>query len=102
MTDIKDPLIHDLVLWCDRSPRTYAEVLEAWRTSCPRLTVWEDAIERGLLETRPSGSDVRGLMVVVTDRGRTWLKSRSSPPFRLPVGPAAAVARTRPDVSKYP
>jgi hypothetical protein len=44
-----DPLILDLVEWCAREPRTYAEVLDAWRTSCPRLTVWEDATERGLL-----------------------------------------------------
>lgn len=44
-----DPLILDLVEWCAREPRTQAEVLDAWRTSCPRLTVWEDATERGFL-----------------------------------------------------
>jgi len=24
-------------------------VIEAWRTSCPRLPVWEEAAERGLI-----------------------------------------------------
>jgi hypothetical protein len=42
-----DPLILDLLEWIDREPRSYAEVIEAWRTSCPRLTVWEDCVDRG-------------------------------------------------------
>ena len=37
-----DPLVLDLVEWVAKEPRTYAEVMDAWRTSCPRLTVWED------------------------------------------------------------
>ena len=43
-----DPLILDLLEWIDREPRSYAEVLDTWRTSCPRLTVWEDCVDRGL------------------------------------------------------
>lgn len=46
---IREPLIRDLLVWLARAPRTYAETMEAWRTSCPRLTVWEDALERGLV-----------------------------------------------------
>jgi hypothetical protein len=42
-----DPLILDLLEWIAREPRSYTDVLDAWRTSCPRLTVWEDAIDRG-------------------------------------------------------
>jgi hypothetical protein len=42
-----DPLILDLLEWIAREPRSYADVLDAWRTSCPRLTVWEDCIDRG-------------------------------------------------------
>jgi hypothetical protein len=37
----------DLVEWVAARPRPYAEVMEVWRTSCPRLTVWEDASTRG-------------------------------------------------------
>ena len=51
-------LMLDLVEWLRPAPRSYEEAIEAWRTSCPRLTVWEDALEQGLVETRrgPSGS----------------------------------------------
>ena len=33
-----------LLAWIAERPRTYAETMDAWRTSCPRLSVWEDAI----------------------------------------------------------
>ncbi|RXT53165.1 hypothetical protein B6S44_20790 [Bosea sp. Tri-44] len=44
-----DPLILDLVEWVARDARSHAELLETWRTSCPHLTVWEDAVDRGYL-----------------------------------------------------
>ena len=47
MSDTVDALILDLLEWMGPEPRPYAEVLEAWRTSCPRLPVWEDANARG-------------------------------------------------------
>jgi len=49
----KDPVIESLILdllqWLVNGDRTYEDVMEAWRTSCPRLTVWEDANDRGLV-----------------------------------------------------
>jgi hypothetical protein len=71
MTERADPLVLDLVEWIARTPRPYAEVMEAWRTSCPRLTIWEDAIERGLVARAPAGGQV---MIAVTARGRRWLR----------------------------
>lgn len=57
MASVQDPtnppnqaLIHDLVNWIATQPRAYTEVMEAWRTSCPRLTIWEDATDLGYLE----------------------------------------------------
>jgi len=50
MTDTVANLILDLVEWVGRRARTYEETMDAWRTSCPRLPVWEDATERGLVE----------------------------------------------------
>ena len=50
MTDTVENLILDLIDWVERRERTYQETLDAWRTSCPRLPVWEDATERGLVE----------------------------------------------------
>ena len=47
-----EPLVRDLVEWVAREPRAYADVIDAWRTSCPRLTVWEEACERGLVTRR--------------------------------------------------
>jgi hypothetical protein len=48
--------------WIAERPRSYAEVMEAWKTSCPRLSVWEDASLSGWvrLEGGPDGrSEVR-------------------------------------------
>ena len=52
MSDVLDPLVRDLVEWVAKEPRTHAEVIDAWRTSCPRLTVWEDAVDRGLVDAQ--------------------------------------------------
>ena len=67
-----EPLIFDLVEWVAKAPRTHAEVMNAWRTSCPRLTVWEDAVDRGLVERKTSAD---GAIVVVTARGKELLSS---------------------------
>jgi hypothetical protein len=71
MSDRLDSLILDLLEWIDRTPRTYAEVMDAWRTSCPRLTVWEDAVDRGYVvrQASPTGE----LAVVITPAGRSFL-----------------------------
>jgi len=50
MSNPVDLLILNLLEWIGPNPRPYAEVIEAWRTSCPRLPVWEDANERGFLD----------------------------------------------------
>jgi hypothetical protein len=68
MTDPSDPLVLDLVEWVAREPRLYSEVIETWRTSCPRLTIWED---RGYVVRRPS---VEGLRVAVTEGGAKYLR----------------------------
>lgn len=44
-----ESLILDLIEWLASGERTYDDVMDAWRTSCPRLPVWEDANDRGLL-----------------------------------------------------
>lgn len=68
-----DPLILDLLEWVAREPRSHAEVLDAWRTSCPRLTVWEDCLERGLL--RRDYDSERGASVFVTPAGARFLRA---------------------------
>ncbi len=71
MADPTDALILDLLEWIGPRPRAYADVMDAWRTSCPRFTVWEDANERGLVA--PERRDDVGIVVVVTPRGRRFL-----------------------------
>ena len=73
MSSITEPLILDLVEWVAKKPRAYAEVIDAWRTSCPRLTVWEDAVDRGLL--KPESGPATGIMVAVTNEGRALLRA---------------------------
>jgi hypothetical protein len=71
MAESLDPLVLDLVEWVAREPRSYTDVLDAWRTSCPRLTVWEDATDRGYLTRRLSPE--RQVMVEVTKSGHDFL-----------------------------
>ncbi|HZP74983.1 MAG TPA: hypothetical protein VFB45_02455 [Pseudolabrys sp.] len=67
-----DPLLLDLVEWVAKEPRSYAEVMDAWRTSCPRLPVWETAMDRGYLRRR--SIDARVNRVVVTETGLAFLR----------------------------
>jgi D-3-phosphoglycerate dehydrogenase len=49
MGDPVEPLILDLLEWLAPAPRGYEDVMDAWRTSCPRLPVWEEATDRGFV-----------------------------------------------------
>jgi D-3-phosphoglycerate dehydrogenase len=73
--DTLEPLIADLVAFVAKHDRDYLEVMDAWRTSCPRLPVWEEANARGLV-TRVRGP--RGAMVRVTEAGRVFLARAES------------------------
>ena len=73
MSDILDPLIFDLVEWVARRPRPYAEAIDAWRTSCPRLTVWEDAFDRGFIERR--NVEVEGACICATAAGLRFVEA---------------------------
>ncbi|HYP05087.1 MAG TPA: hypothetical protein VER03_02535 [Bryobacteraceae bacterium] len=65
-------MILDLLEWIGPNSRPYAEVLEAWRTSCPRLPVWEEANDRGFVERRRvPGLEAR---VSVTTAGKEFLR----------------------------
>lgn len=66
MSDPIEVLILDLLESLNPEPRAYSEVMEAWRTSCPRLPVWEEAKDRGYIEQRRS-------LVSLTPTGREHL-----------------------------
>jgi hypothetical protein len=78
MTDPVEPLVLDLLEWIGPKPRPYAEVIEAWRTSCPRLPVWEEANVRGFVQ-RVHEAGV-GALVSLSPAGRAHLAAHRPRP----------------------
>ncbi len=72
-----DALILDLLEWLGVTPRPYTQVMEAWRTSCPRFTVWEDALDHGFIVRRHiMGEDA---LIELTALGRSFLEAHGRP-----------------------
>jgi hypothetical protein len=71
-SDTVESLVLDLLEWLGREPRSYAVAQEAWRTSCPRLPVWEEVNERGFV-TRVQVRG-RGVLISVSDAGAEHLR----------------------------
>ena len=74
MVDAVEALIVDLLEWVAIRERTYDEVMSAWRTSCPKLPVWEDANDRRLITTE---LDQGRSIVKLTPSGIALLKQRN-------------------------
>jgi len=70
-------LVLQLLEWVAARPRTYRETMDAWRTSCPRMPVWEDAVVAGLVEIAAGGGEGGAPAVTLTARGRAALASRA-------------------------
>ncbi len=68
-----DNLTIQFLAWVAAQPRTYAEVMDAWRTSCPRLTIWEDAQRDGLVRIE------HGAHVTLTPGGLLVLERGNHP-----------------------
>jgi D-3-phosphoglycerate dehydrogenase / 2-oxoglutarate reductase len=87
--DPVDALVLELLEWVGRGERPYRDVIEAWRTSCPRLPMWETANSQGLLEHRHrQGHETT---VVVSAKGLELLRSSRASPSR-PVDQVARVS----------
>ena len=65
-------LTQQFLEWVDEAPRSYADG-EAWRRSCPHLSIWEDAISDGLVQFQ-NGCGMQQSRLVLTPRGRALLK----------------------------
>jgi hypothetical protein len=83
-----DALLVDLLLWLEPRDRTYQEVLDVWRTSCPQLPVWEDANDRGLVcREQDNGQE----LVRITPAGVEFLQQhRRTPTPKTPQSPQPA------------
>ena len=65
----------EFLTWVSLRPRTYGEAMESWRSTCPRLSVWEDALAEGLIHVE-SGAPLDQAKVNLTDRGRALLHGK--------------------------
>jgi hypothetical protein len=74
MQNAAHALTQQFLAWIDEAPRSYADA-EAWRRSCPHLTIWEDAFSDGLVRFQ-NGSDMQGSRLLLTPRGRAHLDGR--------------------------
>jgi hypothetical protein len=68
MTTATQALTRQMLEWIAERPRDYGEIMEAWRTSCPRLSIWEDACIDGLIAHEPGTGKV-----IVSIAGREFL-----------------------------
>jgi hypothetical protein len=66
-------LVAQFLRWVAERARTYADVMDAWRTSCPRQSVWEDAQVGGFVE-------FDGEVITLTRRGAAMLAGVGRPP----------------------
>ena len=66
-------LLIQFLTWIAARPRTYGEAMDAWRTSCPRLSVWEDALAEGLVEIRPDAATQAEAAVTLAPAGTARL-----------------------------
>jgi hypothetical protein len=79
--------------WVADRPRTYGDVMEAWRSTCPRLSVWEDAIIDGLV--RIASGDIRE--VTLTTQGRAMLARHQHPSISATARAVSADRRSDPE-----
>ena len=74
IAELRPPLIlRQFLLWVAAQDRSYADTMDAWRTSCPRLSVWEDATADALVALGDGDCQAERL-VSLTERGRALLE----------------------------
>lgn len=74
MSPRQPSLLLQFLSWVAAQPRTYGETMDAWRTSCPRLSIWEDATADGLIELIPCEGAQSQCKVSLTGLGEAFLR----------------------------
>ena len=77
MSNPAHALTLQFLAWIAEDTRTYAQAMEAWRSSCPRLSIWEDAILDGLVALDGGATRDRS-RVTLTPKGRAMLRANES------------------------
>ena len=78
MDAVPESLLLDLLEWVAAGDRSYEEVMDAWRTSCPRLPVWEEANDRGLV----ARDEVEGVCKIRITRAGLALLDQQRPSLK--------------------
>lgn len=65
--------MREFLIWVAFRPRSHAEAMEAWGSHCPRFTLWEDALDAGLVELDGASG------VHLTPRGQAALQGAPTP-----------------------
>jgi hypothetical protein len=73
----------EFLAWVGRSPRTYADTMDAWQSHCPRYTLWEDALAGDLVRLVSSAGPLDQNEVRLTPLGRAVLDAASGGPLQL-------------------
>ena len=76
MSEPASLIMLQFLAWVADRPRTYPETMDAWRSTCPRLSVWEDAIIEGLVRI----DNGNGRAMMLTPRGRKVLRNGAAAP----------------------
>lgn len=69
-----DGLMLQFLRWVCEGKRTRADAMAAWRSTCPRMSVWEDALADGLIELGEAGSPATEMLVRLTPRGNAFIR----------------------------
>jgi hypothetical protein len=78
MPNPADALTDQFLGWIADGGRSYGEVMDAWRTSCPRLSIWEDALGDGLVRIENgAGRPREQARVTITERGLARLNGKA-------------------------
>ena len=75
MTSVQATLTAQMLEWIATGKPTYREVIDVWKTSCPRLSIWEDACIDGLVDCMPGHNGT----VQLTEKGRRFLEAVALP-----------------------
>jgi hypothetical protein len=68
--------MREFLAWVAFRPRTHADAMDAWQSHCPRFTLWEDALEAGLIRLEPGSDGPGSAQVRLTPCGQSALGSR--------------------------
>ena len=74
-TEAPRALTLQLLEWIEARPRSYAETIDAWRTTCPRLSIWEDACIAGLIGGPGGTAHGAARIVTLSPKGAALLEA---------------------------